>query len=148
MQEGPQRPPRGPRAPHFHEMFPAQSGRARARSARASAQATIAGSCQFAATYAPASLALVVALPSVAVLEVFDLRRVILLLLRWLRPFLQFQCLKFLTFTRFPFHDSQVSCWRFFGSNSASRAPKSDSKFVFSVPRASKSAPRRFQEAF
>ena len=133
-------------------MFPAQSGRARARSARASAQATIAGSCQFAATYAPASLALVVALPSVAVLEVFDLRRVILLLLRWLRPFLQLQCstkpsqekyglaslalvaalaclavLGVLCVARFPFHDSQVLCWGVFGSKSGPRRPKSDS---------------------
>ena len=91
-------------------MFPAQSGRARARSARASAQATIAGSCQFAATYAPASLALVVALHSVAVHEVFDLRSEILLLMRILRPFLHLQSLKILTFPRFPYHDSQVSC--------------------------------------
>ena len=42
----------------------------------------------------------------------------------------------------------QVLCWVVFGSKSAPRVAKSDSKLLFLAPRASKSAPRGRQEAF
>ena len=45
-------------------------------------------------------------------------------------------------------HEIQVLCWRFFGLSIAPRGSKSDSDYFFSAPRASKSVPRGFQEAF
>ena len=104
-------------------MPPALNGRARARSARASAQCVTA--------------------------KKKGLRiHMVLLLLPWLRLLLLLQCLTFSSFARFPFHDSQVYVGWFLGSKSAPRRPKSDSNIFFSAPRASKRAPRGYQEAF
>ena len=132
-----------------NKMASALNGRARARSARASAQPTLAESYSVAATYASSSLALVAAFPRVAMLaESFTEDVSSCFSCVACGPSLRLQCLKLLILARFPFHDSQVLCWGAFGSKSAPRRPKSDSILLFFAPRASKSAPRGFQEAF
>ena len=72
--------------------------------------------------------------------------RLLLLLLSLL--LLRMYILTLSSLTRFPFHDSQVSCWSVFGSKMALRGFKSDLRRFLSAPRATKSAPRGRQEAF